>query len=464
MKKIQVMLLLVSLLENFSTTKSFAVNVATRYTKFEVDIEMAGSLFAVLLIILLGGLFTRERMCRKKLEMKLEHVKSVSEAKTTFISRISHDMRTPMNGILGLAELSKDTEDADVLKDNINRMQETGQYLLSLINDTLDFQKIERNQMSLSRDTVTLQNLLDGILHLVRPQADQKQIDIVVDNKNISMDSYVEVDALRTKQIFVNIISNAIKFSNVGERVVLKISYTGCEGMLYHGEISIIDNGVGMSKDFLENSIFKPFSQENNSKTIQGTGLGLAISKKLIEQMGGRIKVDSSLGSGTTFCVCMNFKVIEKSVAMAKMDDKQRQQVESYHALQNKKILLVEDHSLNAEIVTRLLEKVGCVVTWKENGQEGVDSYLKEPVQTYDAILMDIRMPVLDGLEATRKIRKSHKIDALSVPVIAMTANAYDEDIKACLEAGMNNHISKPIVPAEMYNKIIDCLEPTSTQ
>ena len=384
-----------------------------------------------------------------------------SKAKDEFLTRMSHDLRTPMNGILGLAELSKDENNLDELKTTISKIKDSGEYLLSLINDTLDYQKIESGKMSLEPKIVKAQDILNSIISIIQPAVDKKNINFKINNINANLNWKIKIDEIRFKQILINLLSNAIKFTPVGGKIEIRYQVLKKEGMLSRDEIIIEDTGIGMSEEFLKNGIFKPFSQEKNEITQQsaGSGLGLSIVKSIVDLMGGEIKVSSKLGVGTKFTIYLDFERVACSVDK-KIDNNQKSLTTYLEILNNKNILLAEDHPLNAEIAIRLLNKVGCHVTWSKNGQECLDTFKNDPHQ-YDAILMDIKMPEMDGLTATKMIRNLDNDYAKTIPIIAMTANAYDQDKRKSIEAGMNDHISKPINVTVLYQTLSSFINQT---
>ena len=410
--------------------------------------------------------YEREQEQLSVTEKALDAARAASESKTEFFSRMSHDMRTPMNGILGLAELSEDETDPKVLKENIEKIQDSGRYLLGLINDTLDFQKIESGKLRIEPQVVQVSSLLDNITSMIRTTAEEKGVEFQVLRECLDETAYIRVDPLRMKQIFVNLLSNAVKFTPPGGTVQFAFHRLGLEEPVSHQCITVSDTGIGMSKEFLENGIFRPFSQERNAVTSNyaGTGLGLSIAKQLVELMGGTITVESEQGVGTTFSVHMDVERVDAGAYERETRISEEHQSNVTGTLQGLRILLAEDHPLNAEIARKLLQKVGCQVTWAKNGQECVDAVKASAGQEsgepeYDLILMDIRMPVMDGLEAARAIRSISDPESLAkIPIIAMTANAYAEDVERCLAAGMNAHIAKPIEPMVMYETIAEVI------
>ena len=394
------------------------------------------------------------------LEAALLAAEQANSAKSEFLSRMSHDMRTPMNGILGLLNLTLTLPDLPAeAKDNLSGMNSSANYLLSLINDTLDMSKIESNKIVLHYETVYTADLVKNIVSYVSQSAADNDVALSVTSKNAELE-YIRTDPLRLEQIFVNIISNAIKFTPRGGRVDMTIECMKRENGVAYDRISVKDTGIGISKEFLP-KVFDPFEQENTAGAGQtaGTGLGMSIVKKLVEMMGGRIEVVSEKGAGTEVIIWINFERVYPQED-ARFSAANAQEVQ----LQGKRILLVEDHPLNASIATKLLERQGVLVECAENGQLAVEKFSAAPVGYYDGILMDIRMPVMDGLTAAKTIRSAHRKDALTVPIIAMTANAFDEDVEKSKAAGMNAHLAKPIEPGRMYEAIAACIQAAAAQ
>lgn len=372
-----------------------------------------------------------------------------------FYSRMSHDMRTPMNGIMGMTKLAETEENVEVLHQYFQKIGESGEYLLHLINDTLDVSKISSGKMTLNKETVSFAEIFENIAEMVQLTALKRDIRFSVEQYNIDKKLYIYTDAVRLKQIFMNLLSNALKYTQAGGTVIFTEKCIWQDEKTIHCQFTVEDNGVGMSEDYLKNSLFKPFAQEHNAMSDQytGSGLGLAIVKNLVTLMGGTISVSSYLGEGTTFVIEMDLQKAEppeiETEVIRKPEDSQAADI-----LKDKHILICEDHPLNAEIACKLLKKQGCEVDVAENGKIGVDAIANSPLYFYDAVLMDIRMPVLDGLEATRQIRLMNRQDTGTIPIIAMTANAYAEDMIHSKEAGMNEHLSKPIEPRKLYETL----------
>lgn len=435
--------------------------VLTRYTLFEEPTSEDVIIFLYSYDVTESH--EKEKAQLAQVEAALDKAQKASSAKTEFFSRLSHDMRTPMNGILGLIDLSEEETNQEVLQENIAKMKSSGTYLLGLINDSLDFQKIESGRMSLKLEEIYAQDLLENISSMIKETAKEKNIALNIQIINENLDCYVCMDPMRTKQIFVNLLTNALKFTPEGGNVDICVECTKREGMISHNRFTIRDTGIGMSKEFLEDGIFKPFSQESNEVTANyaGTGLGLSIVKKLVELMGGTISVQSKKNVGTTFVVEIDIKRVNATEVSKEEIIENNQKNISIEQLSGKHVLVAEDHPLNAEIIKKLLEKADCIVTIAKNGKECVEMFNATEEFYYDVILMDIRMPVMDGFEAAREIRACSRKDALQIPIVAVTANAYAEDVSHALEAGMNAHLPKPVDSKVLYETIVQVIEST---
>jgi signal transduction histidine kinase/ActR/RegA family two-component response regulator len=406
----------------------------------------------------------------KQLEDSLQNEKKASNAKNDFIAKMSHDMRTPMNTIIGLSILGQDEEDDGTKQKYFEQIGESGNYLLSLVNDVLNMQRLNWGEIELKRSNVDFKKLIDSIFTIVSSRARDKHISLKM-NDNVSKDySCLYFDRMRVEQILINIINNAVKYTPDYGVVTVDVNYKKDiiekdgknknlfeKGILVDGEkgdilfvtFDICDNGVGISKEFIP-KLFAPFTQEESKLSTNegGAGLGLAIVKGLIDPMGGIIDVDSTLGVGTQFHVTIPFAI---SHSMQKNDENLN---EIDLILDGKRALLLEDIAINEMITTKLLNNKNIDVDGAENGEVGLSLYLDKPPFTYDFILMDVRMPVMNGLDATKAIRESGRDDAKTIPIIALSANAMKDDIDQSIKAGMNDHIAKPIVPEYMYKTI----------
>lgn len=387
-----------------------------------------------------------------RLESALNEAKRADAAKSDFLSRMSHDMRTPMNGIIGLTQLALDLPDLseDALS-YLHGIQGSGRYLLSLINDILDMSKIDSRIITLHPKPENAYQIYEEIIGAVKTLAMQKNIFLNLKQINTSLGT-IYTDKVRLQQIFINILSNAIKFTPSGGQIDMIIECLSQEDDIFHDRLIVRDNGIGMSEEFLP-KMFEPFEQEHYKSSVPqtGTGLGMSIVKQLVEAMGGSISVKSELGVGTEVCILMDFQA-------AAPPAKKAVQAPASNHLAGRHILICEDHPVNMLISKKLLEKKGAVVTEALDGLEGLNTYLDAPEGFYDAILMDIRMPQLNGLETAKAIRKAERADAKTIPIIAMTANAYESDRKKSERAGMNAHLAKPINPDELYAALTRCL------
>ncbi len=373
---------------------------------------------------------------------------SKNSARTEFFSRMSHDMRTPMNAIISFSspELLEDATET-VKDDYLNKIHASGEYLLALINEVLDMTKIESNKTELRIASVRACRLFDTTIPIIEKLAQKKNIDFSADMR-IDPDLYVKADVQHLNQIIMNLLSNAVKFTAEGGFVRLNAELTrdadDAERMLCR--IVVEDNGIGMSEAFMK-QLYTPFEQE--SSRHEGTGLGLSIAKKLVELMDGAIDCVSRQGVGTTFTVTVPLPAgVPAEDAQLPFFSTEEQYV---RALSGKRMLVCEDNAINTLIVQRLLAKRGIHVVVAEDGQAGVETFAASDVNAFDAILMDVRMPVMDGLAATRAIRALPRADAATVPIIAMTANAFEEDEQASRAAGMNAHLAKPVDPSMLF-------------
>jgi signal transduction histidine kinase/ActR/RegA family two-component response regulator len=394
----------------------------------------------------------------------VEREQEATASKAEFFSRLSHDMRTPMNGILGMATLALEEDDPQTKQRDLENIISSGDYLLGLINDSLDIQRADTGNLKLEPELVKAADLIDNVLGMVAPSAAEKGVNLHVERDD-DPDLTVFVDPLRIKQLFMNLLSNAIKYTPRGGDVTLRAEQLSREGSLCHCRVSVIDTGVGMSPEFVEKSLFEPFAQEQNemSGLYAGSGLGLSIVKRLVDGMDGRIEVESELGRGSAFHVYLDLERMDASSVQTQAPATPTPAPARDEGGHGAKVLLCEDNALNAEIAMRLLVHQGYDVTVATNGKMGVDLFSASPVGGFAAILMDVRMPVMNGLEATRKIRALDREDAGSVPVIAMTADAFADDMHKTLEAGMNDHLAKPVEPKVMFSTLARWIGSTGT-
>ena len=386
-----------------------------------------------------------------------EVLKRSAEAKTDFLSRMSHDIRTPMNAVLGMTYLAKQEEHVPAaVEEYLTKIESSGKYLLGLLNDILDMSKIENGKLEIREEPVQVDDIRDSLMPIFETMAEEKGVKVITDFKSTE-GSVVIMDKLHTMQIYSNLLSNAIKFSNPGGCVYWTNEYQPMGKDRVRLIATIRDEGCGMSEDFMK-KLFLPFERENrlSDEKNTGTGLGLSIVKSLVDRMGGEISVESKLGEGTTFTLVLYRQLVKEG--RENPVEKKKTQTTGEN-LAGKRVLVVEDQSLNMEIILRILQHKGMETVGAENGKEALRIFSESAVGQFQLILMDIRMPEMDGIEATRRIRALDRADAKSIPIVAMTANAYDEDREATRRAGMNEHLAKPVDPRELFETIEKLLE-----
>ncbi len=396
--------------------------------------------------ILSGGslfVFFMYRMLRSITELAAEEA---SRAKTAFLSSMSHEIRTPMNAIIGLDIIAlKNPELPARTREQLEKIGHSARHLLDLINDILDMSRIESGRMELKARDFSFREFLEQINVIVEGQCQEKGLSYLCQvGESVSERFYG--DALRLKQVLINILGNAVKFTEVPGEVSLSVEQLADGEERCRLRFTVKDSGLGMDPDFLPR-LFEAFSQEDSGKTSKygGSGLGMAITKKLVELMGGEIAVESEKGVGSTFTV-----TVPLTLSTAAPEETAENELPDA-SLTGRRILMAEDMEQNADILRELLEMEGGSVQYAKNGALAVELFRDSPPGFFDAILMDVRMPVMDGLEATRRIRGLPRPDAKSIPIIAMTANVFAEDVEQTLQAGMNAHLSKPIEPERMY-------------
>ena len=375
---------------------------------------------------------------REALSKALDEAERASRAKTTFLNNMSHDIRTPMSAIVGFTKLAGDNADDPVLvRDYLSKVSVSSQHLLSLINDVLDMSRIESGKFTIEESEVHIPDVISDLTTIVQASVEEKNLEFNVDTKGLVHEDVV-TDRLRLNQVLLNILSNAIKFTPEGGRIDFALTEEkGFDDGCAHLEFRVKDNGIGMSDEFRK-TIFEAFTRERTSTVsgIQGTGLGMAITKNIVDMMNGTITVDSTEGKGTEFRVYLKCRICES----APEEKKENKHVD----FTGRKILLAEDNVLNQEIALAILNNAGFTVDVANDGTEAVAKMKESPAGTYDVILMDIQMPKMDGYEAARLIRALDDPEKASVPVVAITANAFEEDRKSAYEAGMNGHLAKP--------------------
>ena len=406
--------------------------------------------------------YQKEREQLQKLEEAMAMADKANTSKSMFLAGVSHDMRTPLNGILSFTDFALKTESQSQQKYYLTKIRQSGELLLSLINDTLNLTRIESGKVTVKPEWVNTKAMLDTIIAGVSMSAQERHLSLNI-HREPNVPPYIFMDKLKLQEVLLNILSNAVKFTKPGGSVTLDISVIPPQQQtpqelaavqsVQHKWIRMViqDTGIGMSQEFLPH-LFDAFAQEESREVANpnGTGLGLAIAKKYMDMMGGSIQVHSKLNQGTTFELHLMVEEAEEKACPHSSG------ISNCH-FGHLHILLAEDNALNQEIAQMLLTSKGAVLDIASNGQEAVDRFEASKPGCYQLILMDIRMPVMNGYKAAEKIRHSQHPDGADIPIVAMTADAYEDDIKHCMAVGMNGHISKPINPDKLYSEIAKC-------
>lgn len=435
------------------------LDIANRITKeekpYSLELYRQDNKDSNFLVIILSD-DSEERKIRQEIIESANAARLANEAKSTFLSNMSHDIRTPMNAVIGFTTLlDNNAENPTKVHEYSKKIIDSGNHLLGLINDILDIAKIESGKTVLSLEECNLNKVFNDISDMTSSLYKAKNQTFNL-HLSVPEDENVLLDKLRFTQILQNLISNAIKYTPDGGRIDVYANKIGVDNNNGIGRYHFIvkDNGIGMSEEF-QKRLFEPFSRETNSvvNKIQGTGLGLAITKNLIDLMGGSISATSSINNGTTFEVFLNLKTSE-----VKESDKNKEVISENFSLKGLKILAAEDNELNAEILVELLKLEGADVEVAVNGLEAFNRFKESEIGKYDLILMDVQMPIMNGYDATKAIRKSDHKQSKTIPIIAMTANAFAEDIQKGKDAGMNAYLTKPVDINNLKTTIKDCL------
>lgn len=448
---------LYNLSEEYFVLADRTVSAAEIYTEENVSEavkRLTGLNLGFVILVVLFILYERRQ---KKLSIALITAKNASREKSEFLSRMSHEIRTPMNGILGMTAIAKLSMDSkEKVKDCLDKIELSSGYLLALLNDILDMSRIESGKIELCHENFELNKLLEQIEVMFRMKADEAGIKFQVKADSLPV-AVVNGDGLRIYQVIVNIVSNAIKFTPPGGQVMLELKEKKA-GELVNLEFVVTDTGIGISDEFLH-KLFVPFEQAQAKTAVQygGTGLGLAISYQFVKMMGGDIEVVSNLNQGSRFTVRLQLPHADDNIAAAKEDglaELPEQANQQEYDFTGVSVLLAEDNEINSEIVKMLLEYCGAKVTQTWNGVEVVEEFAESVQGQFDLILMDIQMPMVDGLAACAQIRAMERPDAGQIPIIGLSANAFHQDRNRALEYGMNDYLAKPIDKDRLYEVV----------
>lgn len=378
-----------------------------------------------------------------------EEARSANKAKSEFLSHMSHDIRTPINGIMGMTEIAlKNVSDAVRVEDCLGKISNSSQHLLSLINDVLDMSRIESGKVTINSAPMNMSAAIDECASIIGGQLLNRNVEFIREFGDFVHSDLIG-DELHLRQILINILGNSVKFTPDGGKIYFRVKEIVCDDSKAHFRFEIEDTGIGMKPEFIQH-IWEPFSQEDggNRTNYKGTGLGMAITKQFVDMMNGTITVESRLHEGSKFVIELDFDVDQNAETTSLTSE------ETELHLEGMRIMLVEDNEINMEIAQFMLEDVGISVTCVENGKLAVEMFQNKETGSFDVILMDIMMPVMNGLEAARAIRSLNRPDAKTIPIIAMTANAYDDDVRNTREAGMNGHLAKPIDTGLLYRTL----------
>ncbi len=408
-------------------------------------------------LFIMFNIYTEIMQREKKSEVQKIQAEKDSKAKSVFLSNMSHDIRTPMNAIIGYTTLIKKEKDlSPLVKNYLNKIEASNKHLLALINDVLDMSRIESGKMELDIAKSNIIKALDEVRDLFSTQMEGKRINFRVDTSNVK-NKMVMCDTPRLNRVLLNLISNAYKFTPEGGAVSVTLAQIGLKsekiGMY---ELRVKDSGIGMSEEFAA-TVFEAYTRERTVSNIQGTGLGMAITKSIVDLMGGNISVKSELGRGTEFIVNLDLEIVDEEPPEEK--NIFGGEVSGEIDFTKIKLLLVEDNEVNREIATLILEEFGFQLDTAENGKDAVEKISNSAPGEFDAILMDVQMPVMNGYEATAAIRQLGNKQLANIPIIAMTANAFSEDIQRAKAAGMNGHIAKPLDIPQMIETLTEVLK-----
>ena len=403
----------------------------------------------ILICVDITETYQQERIQFCQVQEALAATRRANQAKSKFLSNMSHDMRTPLSSLIGFTQLALDEQDREKRRTYLKKITMAGTLLMEIINDTLDLSRIESGQILLKPEIVFSRDIIESVETTIQAATRAKQIHFYID-MNRSFPTYIYIDIVNAKKVLLNLLSNAVKFTPSGGTITFTIEYLESPVKNSNWRFIIQDTGIGISPEFLPH-IFEPFERENNgdSEWVSGTGLGLAIVQQLVRLMKGFIEVESVVGKGTTVMVYTPLTLAEKPkdrIDRTNFDEE----------LAGKHILLCEDHPINAELARLLLEDKGMTVTTAADGKAGIEAFEASPFGSIAAILMDIRMPCMDGFQAARAIRGLQRADGKRVPIIAMTADAFDDSVALSRQAGFTAYLAKPVAAGDLYRTLAE--------